>query len=125
MKIPRLLQHAAYWWVAVALWYGILYAASSQATYLPPSPFAFSDKVQHALYFMAGGCCVYIAQRLQGRSGWLLVLSPILFCMIVGAADEYRQSFTPGRCGNDIGDWTADSIGGVLAWLLGRKLRIN
>jgi VanZ family protein len=125
MKLPTFLRQPSYWWVAVVIWYAILLAASSQSKYLPPSLFSFSDKVQHTLYFMAGGLCVYIAQRLQGRTGWWLLLSPILFCMLVGAADEYRQSFTPGRCGNDLGDWIADSLGGVLAWLLGRKVQIK
>ena len=30
---------------------------------------------------------------------------------VIGRLDEYHQTFTPGRSGNDYGDWLADTLG--------------
>ena len=38
--------------------------------------------------------------------------------MILGRLDEYHQSFTPGRSGNDMGDWVADILGASTGALL-------
>lgn len=32
---------------------------------------------------------------------------------LVGIIDEYHQTFTPGRTGNDLGDWIADILGSI------------
>jgi len=36
-----------------------------------------------------------------------------LVCSVIGRLDEYHQTFTPGRSGNDTGDWLADTLGGA------------
>jgi VanZ family protein len=44
---------------------------------------------------------------------------------LFGVADEFHQSFVPGRQGNDLGDMTADLIGatlGAMSFLVLRRI---
>jgi VanZ family protein len=50
-------------------------------------------------------------------------IATVLFCSLIGVSDEWHQSFVPGRSGNDVWDWTADTIGGLLAAMLGRRIK--
>lgn len=83
------------------------------------------DKIAHFGYFFGGGgllaAFLGLRQRVPAPHGsfrnvfWLVVL---VGC-VVGRLDEYHQSFTPGRTGNDIGDWLADILGtAVGAWVM-------
>lgn len=109
------------WRILLLTWAGILYWLSSQSS-LPSVPGAFDgiDKVEHTLYFAAGGLCFLLALRLHGsaRSTTTAILLTLLFCSIVGVLDEWHQTFTPGRSGGDVWDWTADTLGGFLGSLL-------
>lgn len=92
---------------------------------MPPSFFTWQDKVEHASYFCAGGLCFYLALRLMFPklpTSSAMVLT-IVFCSLIGATDEFHQSFVPGRSGNDLGDWLADTFGGLFAALIGRKIK--
>jgi VanZ family protein len=43
---------------------------------------------------------------------WKAILSTtILAIALIGGLDEYHQTFTPGRSGNDPYDWLADVLG--------------
>ena len=43
----------------------------------------------------------------------------IVVGFVIGRLDEYHQSFTPGRTGNDNGDWLADILGSIGgAWVM-------
>lgn len=81
----------------------------------------------HCLYYSGGALCFLF--MLYGRRPSLprfrsLLVPSVLFTAIVGASDEYHQSFTPGRMGNDPWDWLADVSGGFLAaYLVWRMLR--
>jgi len=83
------------------------------------------DKILHISYFFVGAFCLSISALLehsrfshqQRRIGLL-----ILFAMI-GAADEFHQSFTPGRSGNDPWDWLADVIGAGVGILIANTVR--
>lgn len=109
------------WFAAIIIWYVTLWLLSSQSKLHPPGPeFMHRDKVLHATYFAMGGVCLFVALRLRWPH-WpvtRLSLIVILFCAVIGALDEYRQSFTPYRSGNDLGDWIADTLGGVIACLV-------
>ena len=51
------------------------------------------------------------------RRWWLAIVVGALY----GVSDEFHQTFTPMRSGNDLGDITADVIGstiGATAWML-------
>lgn len=81
--------------------------------------FKHADKVIHFGYFMgiSGLINLYWVSK-NPRSylsfGWL---SMIIVAML-GAFDEWYQSFSPGRSGNDLGDWIADCSGGIVGYLI-------
>lgn len=124
-SLARLMSRSQFWWFAVAVWFSVLFAASAQAGVLPPMFFTWQDKVEHAAYFCAGGLCFYFALRLMFPKMPLAraMLLTIAFCSIVGGTDEFHQSFVPGRSGNDLGDWIADTVGGLFAAFIGRKIK--
>ena len=53
------------------------------------------------------------------------LLGGLLFTGIIGAVDEFHQTFTPGRFGNDPWDWLADLSGGLLAAWLSHRLLVK
>ena len=122
----RLVRKPAFWWCAVVVWGVVLWNLSANPT-LPSGPsFPLKDKVLHCTWFAGGAACFLLA--LFGRAPVVqatrrLLSGSFLFTAIVGALDEYHQTFTPGRSGNDPWDWLADVTGGLLAaWLVGRVL---
>ena len=131
MHLPSLLLHTRLWLFLLIVWFIVLWIASSQASYLPPPLFSFQDKVEHALYFCAGSFCFTTAIRLSptqsafitGMKKLLPLWLALLFAMLIGALDEFHQTFTPGRSGNDLGDWLADTLGGFLSYLSSRLIR--
>lgn len=122
--IRRLAVRVWPWVLLLLAWAAILYLLSSRST-LPSGPeIPYKDKVLHFLYFSGGGFLIALILR-QGRStlpgaGWRWWLAGTFFGMLAGALDEYHQTFTPGRSGNDLGDWIADvtgaGTGALLAW---------
>jgi VanZ family protein len=121
ISLPLFLRSPRIWGIAAAVWFCVLWLASSQASYLPPALFTFQDKVEHACYFAAGSFCFHAMRRLQGAHS--LFWATLLFAMLVGAVDEFHQSFVPGRSGNDPGDWLADAFGGLLAYWAAQRVR--
>jgi len=112
-------------WTGLIIWFVVLFTASAQASVLPPMFFTVQHEFEHAGYFAAGGLCFYLALRAQtpGISALRLAIATVLFCSLIGMFDEWHQTFTPGRSGNDVWDWTADTTGGFIAVLLGRMLK--
>lgn len=104
------------WLAFFILWLIALCIASSFSVNLPKETpkIPHLDKIAHFGYFFGGGIIL---------STWLLLkhgtqssaltryLVPIILFTILGAIDEYRQTFTPGRSGNDFYDWLADVLG--------------
>lgn len=122
-RLPR--RPAAYFFLflawAVTLWF--LSASNPAPKDGPDIPHL--DKVAHFLYFFGGGCLLaaYGGLKWSEVSSRRLFIVVVLICCVVGRLDEYHQTFTPGRSGNDDGDWLADILGGasgVLAviWLM-------
>lgn len=110
-------KHRAFWWGCVIALLVVLFAASSQASYLPPPLFSWQDKVHHFIFFTVWGFCFH--QALQLPNWKVGALATLLFCSLNGALDEWHQAFTPGRSGNDVFDWVADVAGGCFAAALG------
>ncbi len=113
----RLVRQRWLWWLGVLVWAGVLFILSSDTA--PPSgpDFPFMDKVLHCAYFTAGSACFLVA--LFGEAALRinrlrLAAAGVLFTAAVGALDEFHQTFTPGRMGNDPWDWLADVTGGAL-----------
>ncbi len=124
MKIPRLLRSSTPWYSLAVAWFVLLYVLSSRSHVGPVFGFPHQDKVLHAIYYTAGSLCLFFAMwyRRRGATLFLASLAGVLFCAAVGAFDEWHQSFTPGRSGNDLWDWLADVTGGFLGAWIGRLL---
>ncbi len=66
----------------------------------------------HFGYFMIGGFTLANYLHIKSAFSWKKVLIISLITgSAVGVIDEFHQSFTDGRTGNDIGDWIADTLG--------------
>ncbi|MBX7211923.1 MAG: VanZ family protein [Verrucomicrobiaceae bacterium] len=116
-----LLRTPRFWWRLVIVWFLALFVLSS-LSHLPPGPRVVNiDKIEHTAYFALGATCFYLARRLGNRAltARTAAISTVLFCMVVGAFDEFHQSFVPNRSGNDPFDWMADTLGGVAGALAG------
>lgn len=123
MRLPSSLFRPGVWWVAVSVWFVTLFILSSQSK-IPSTQFTFGDKIVHFAYFAAGSTAFFLALRLNSPPVSLLfaVVLTIAFAALVGWFDEWHQSHTPGRSGNDLFDWIADLAGGVFACFLGAFL---
>lgn len=133
MKIPRPLSSPAFWGSLALLWACTLWWLSSQSHLPSPAKFEGVDKLEHATFFAIGGVCFLLCLRLTGfaRTPRIAILVTVLFCALIGGTDEWHQTYTPGRSGGDVWDWTADLCGGFLGalfvlavsrWLPRRKL---
>lgn len=116
MQLPRFFSSPWLWRVLVLLWFGTLYWLSSQSHLPSPAKFEGVDKLEHAVFFSAGGMCFVLSLRLAGRAGAtaMAILASVLFCGAIGGFDEWHQTYTPGRSGGDVWDWTADVFGGFI-----------
>lgn len=81
------------------------------------------DKIAHFGYFFGGGGLLtgYLALRRPwtSRFPWRVFLCVVLVGTVVGRLDEYHQTFTPGRTGNDNYDWLADILGTLVGfWVM-------
>jgi VanZ family protein len=118
-----MLRRPRTWLILLAVWAVILFILSHQSNLFPPGPdIPNIDKVEHAAYFTLGGAVffLWLRARRPGISFLAAAGCTILFCSVIGALDEFHQSFIPNRSGNDLGDWTADTLGGVIGALLGQ-----
>ena len=113
------LDRASTWWVMLFCWAALLFYLSSQPASGNPPRIPHFDKVLHFSYFFVGGL---VLQRALGlfqptlKSSVCIIIGAIV-AALVGASDEYHQTFTPGRSGNDPWDWLADILGGTAAGL--------
>ena len=103
-------------WLALLCWAcGILVLSSLTPQELPDVAFVFWDKANHFVAYALGGWLAASALRVSGtvaRIAGGLTLAVIIVAAF-GALDELLQTFTPGRSGGDIFDWTADVLGAI------------
>ena len=109
----RLPSQAIFWLILWVAWFCILWTLSGSNPKIDQAPeIPHFDKVLHFGYFMIGGFCGANFLRIRSLLPWKKIfLIVVILGATVGALDEYHQSFTPGRSGNDIGDWMADTLG--------------
>jgi VanZ family protein len=114
LRLPR---NPRFWLVGFLLWFGVLWGLSSfriPSDGVPLVPHL--DKIVHFGYFFGGSglLCAWLFRRNPERPDWAkLISTAVLVIALIGALDEFHQSFTPGRSGNDPGDWLADLLGAV------------
>ncbi len=104
------------------LYCAVIYWLSSQPQQPVQIHFSHQDKVLHAIAFMIMAVLVWRCFRhfdigIRSRFGFSL-----LFCSLYGLADEWHQSFIPGRQ-TDIADWLADTTGAALCLFMLYKLQ--
>ncbi len=109
-------------WSAVILWAGTVFFLSSLSgnEVEKLNTMHWWDKALHFLAFSAGGAVVaYTLRRTRDWSAKKIVLVTTIVISAYGWTDEWHQQWTPGRSAKDVGDWTADTLGGAAgAWLL-------
>jgi VanZ family protein len=119
--IRRLWHHPALWGLGIVGWAVTLWVLSSRSLPGGGPKIPHFDKVQHLGYFTIGSflfCRLLLLLRPSGSRAAIL-LATFCFALFVGAVDEFHQTFTPGRSGNDAGDLLADALGGLLGGWLG------
>ncbi|HSJ01297.1 MAG TPA: VanZ family protein [Verrucomicrobium sp.] len=113
------------WFLCVLAWFTLLFYLSSRRMPEIPGPeIPNVDKIIHCLYFAGGATCLYVGLRLKypAKKAGFAFGAAVLFCAIIGLGDEFHQTFTPGRMGNDPLDWMADVAGGFLGAGIGSLL---
>ena len=100
-------------WLPVVLYAAVIFYLSSKPGDDVPDWMSAQDKIIHAGEYAIFGAL--LARALGSRRWWLAIPLGALY----GVSDEFHQTFTPHRSGNDLGDLTADAVGvtlGALAW---------
>ena len=102
-------------WLPVVAWAALIFVGSSIPGNDINPELGLHDKIAHATEYAIFGAL--LARALGARRWWLAILVGALY----GVSDEFHQTFTPRRSGNDLGDMTADLVGsalGATAWML-------
>ena len=113
--MPQIPRNPRFWLGALLLWFVVLWVCSSFAiggNYTPP--IKHFDKIEHFAYFFGGSglLCAGLFRMNPARPNWnRIIVTAILVIALVGWLDEYHQTFTLGRSGNDPLDWLADVLG--------------
>jgi VanZ family protein len=99
--------------VAAVGYAGFIYWMSSLEDPLPfvHSWFPGEDKLLHGGGYALLGALLSAALVDVVRAGRVLLLAAAL-ASLYGVADEWHQSFVPGRT-SDVLDWTADTVGAL------------
>ena len=98
----------------------IFIGSSIPGANLPELAILTPDKLFHITIFLVLGLLVHRALQSGERKdsfSWPLVWKTLAIVIAYGVADEFHQSFVPGRT-LDVWDAAADGIGGILAELI-------
>ena len=123
MRLPSFTQSPRFWWSGYAAWFVLLTVLSSLSGVPVEGPrIPHLDKVLHFVYFAGGGLALSVALQLTfsriRKKPWILGITVVAASALVGWLDVWHQSFTPGRQGLDLGDWSADVVGGLAGFAL-------
>lgn len=121
------LSSPRFWLISVIVWALVLYTLSALSNVNPVDApqIPHLDKILHFGFFM-GGAFLFTTHLLLKHGvtahSVIRVVTPILLFAVIGALDEYHQSFTLGRSGNDPFDWLADLLGASMGTHLANLL---
>jgi VanZ family protein len=124
--MPIIPRHPRFWLAAFLLWFASLWLLSSFSStgdYTPP--IAHFDKVAHFGFFFGGSglFCAWLYRRRPTEPNWKWIFAAAVVAIgVIGCLDEFHQSFTPGRSGNDPFDVAADVVGAASGALMFRLL---
>ncbi|CAN5481363.1 hypothetical protein BH23VER1_BH23VER1_33280 [soil metagenome] len=125
-SLRRALARPRFWWLAFAGWILFLAIYDSVKIGHPGIPLNHIDKLYHFGYFFAGAFAVSMALDLSAKAPSLRnALIVLTLFAVLGAADEFYQSFQPHRSGNDLGDWIADMLGALAGLVAARRFLRN
>lgn len=102
----------------------MFYASSTPGSVGPQMPILHFDKLAHFLFFLGGGFVLtsWWISRKNGEVAWKKIVPLFIAILaVIGWLDEWHQTFTPYRSGNDIFDWMADVLGGAAGVMI-RKI---
>jgi VanZ family protein len=108
-----------FYWLPVLVYLTAIFYFSSLSN--PPSPLHFdnADKLEHLCEYGLFGLLVGRAIR-RSVSPYSMLAAAVItvsLVMMIAAADEYFQSFVPGR-DSDIFDWLTDTTAAVASQLV-------
>lgn len=117
--LRRSISSPSLWLTSFLCWVATLCFLSSVSKTMPEggTEIPHIDKVLHFGYFFGGGIILSTYLLLKKRAGSSIAINsliPLAVLAIIGALDEYHQTFTPGRSGNDPFDWLADVLGAAV-----------
>jgi len=111
LRAPR---QPVFWLSAFIIWAVTLWVLSSRSSGPSGPEIPHLDKVAHFGYFFGGGglLSAYLFRRQPVSPNWKFII-PVTVAVLglIGILDEFHQTFTPGRSGNDLYDWFADILG--------------
>lgn len=116
-RLPRFIaaRSRRFWAFCFLAWLALLWWLSSHSRPLSAGPaIPHFDKICHFLYFFFGAIPVAALlsnNRTRPLPGSRVILLTTLVFALVGWLDEWHQSHTPQRYGNDPFDWLADLAG--------------
>jgi len=126
IPLPSICRSSSFWFVAFLIWGLVLWFLSDgPMPDLKGPEFPGIDKVFHFGYYFGGAGLLSAAFFLRAPSdpNWpTLALFVTLILSAVGVLDEWHQSWTPERSGNDAGDWLADTCGALAGTIVFRRL---
>lgn len=119
------IRQPLFWWTSFAAWLVLLcFLSSRPAPDIEGPEIPHLDKVAHAVYFTLGGAFLGVAIGLKSHRRLRFVpwgLVAIVVIALIGALDEWHQTFTAARTGADFFDWMADVLGGVSGAILAAR----
>jgi VanZ family protein len=104
------------YWLPVLAYLGAVQLLGAQPDFQVPMLFANADKAVHVVEYLILGLLLVRAIRATFRAPAPLItaLAAVAAGLCVGAADEFIQSFVPGRM-SSVNDLLADATGLLLA----------
>lgn len=124
--MPGIVRKPGFWLGTFILWSAVLYWLSSTVPPLPDGPkVPHFDKVAHFGYFFGGGgllAAFFFRLRPDSPPWGRIIAATAVILSVIGMLDEWHQTFTEGRSGNDPGDWLADTLGALVGALVFRRL---
>ena len=107
------------YWLPVLAYVTAIFVVSAQPHLTPPIRFQNADKFYHLGEYLILGWLLARAFRVSLRVPYpvMAAMMALAFGILIGASDEYSQSFVPGRDSNVL-DFLADTAGLVLAQIL-------
>lgn len=110
---------ALIYWLPPLLYIALIFRVSSIRQLTPPMPFYWFDKVLHGIEYLVLGFLLARAWRvtLPKQTPAAVGLAALACGIVVGTADEFYQSFVPGRSSSPW-DLLADTVGLCLAQIV-------